>query len=342
MKQDHSKFSTVPLEALWWRAKISKEDVRWVRQHLGHGLQHSKDFQCFPKSVGVTPGPLGRDWQKRVYFVEGETAPRVQIALGDRYNYREAYGRARLAGDPHLSPHGLFRELKNGYHEHAMLFMQQFGPLTWALDSGPERGAGWINLSDFWDRHTRYVAVLQLWESRGNEDDLRQSWQWIHERLDRINRVGPASFGSVSSWSGERYYDFPGVFPWERAELPEGWEQPYPLLLQAAHEVVNYELNLHTQDCRQVWLMQPSGSIPDVTFEPTRSYASLWGALWDLFGQDVCTLKLGWRVCLECGRRFYPKDRRSVCCSSKHQALWSKRKWARENRGPQILNHSRS
>jgi hypothetical protein len=196
---------------------------------------------------------------------------------------------------------------------------------------------GWVNLSDFWDRHTRFVGVMQLWESRLDEEALRQAWRWIYERLDQINRVPPAAFGAMPNWNFDKYYKFPGVFPWERGGIGEGLQNPHSFLLKTTHEVVHYELNLHTQECRQIWTMQPVGRSQDVRFEPIRSYGSLWAAIWDLFGQDISALTHAWRVCLECGRRFYPKDHRSVCCTTRHQALWSKRKWAREHRRPQIL-----
>jgi hypothetical protein len=340
--EDHSKFSTPALESLWWRADITKEDVRWVRKHLGRSLDGVKEFKSVPKGVGIADGPIPPDWHSRVHFVEGETAPRVQIPLGEKYDYRKEYRRARREQDPHLSPHGMFRDLENGFHEHAMQFMRQFGPLTWQITTGRHGEEGWVNLSDFWDRHTRFVGVMELWESRLNEEALRRAWRWIYERLDQINRVPPAAFGAMRNWNFDKYFRFPGVFPWQRGGIEEGLQIPHSFLLKTTYEVVHCELNLHTQECRQIWMMQPIGSTQDVRFQPIRSYGSLWGAIWDLFGQDISTLAHAWRVCLECGRRFYPKDHRSVCCTTKHQALWSKRKWAREHRRPRISRMPKS
>jgi hypothetical protein len=337
--EDHSQFSTPPLESLWWRADITKEDVRWVRQHLGHSLDGLREFEAEPKALYCIDGPIGRDWGSRVRFIRGEAAPHVQIALGEKYDYRADYKRARDKGDPDLSPHGLFRQLQNGFHEHAMQFMQQFGPLSWKIATGRRGEEGWVNLSDFWNRHMRFVAVLQLWESRFDEQALKESWRWIYERLDRINRVAPANFGATPNWNLSKYYEFPGRFPWEtQGGIEEGLSEHHLLLLQTTHDIVHFELNLHTQECRQIWTMKPVADGRDVRFEPIRSYGSLWGAIWGLFGEDICTLRHGWRLCLECGRRFYPKDHRSVCCTSQHQALWSKRKWAREHRKPQTLS----
>ena len=76
--------------------------------------------------------------------------------------------------------------------------------------------------------------------------------------------------------------------------------------------------------------MEGSRLVEDELFEPSRAFTSLWAAIWELFGLD--TRRYGWRVCRICGRLFYPKDRRSVCCNTQHQSLWSKRDWARRNR----------
>ena len=78
-----------------------------------------------------------------------------------------------------------------------------------------------MNLADFWDRHTRFIGVTQLWESRFDVEALKNSWRWIYERLDRINGVGPAKLGDVPNWNFDRFIGFPGVFPWERDGIRE-------------------------------------------------------------------------------------------------------------------------
>jgi hypothetical protein len=341
--QDHRKFSTVPRQSLWWRANIVKDDLRWVRQNLGRCLDGSGAFETIPPSLHLTDGPLGRSWDKRVAFVEGENAPRISVPIGGKYDYRKECERARRESDPYLSPHGFFRKLESGFHHHALHFMQQFGPLTWKPNTLAGRAAEWISLSDFWDKHARFVAVSQLWEARFDDRSLEKAWQWIHERRNQIDRAGPAQFGSVPLWKVDTYSPLPEGLPWEREEgfdarmedlIDFGTMQKFSL------EVVQNELNMHTADCRQIWLMKTIGnSTPDVTLQPTRGFASLWGAIWDLFGQDASTLKHSWRVCLECGELFYPKDHRSLCCKTEHQALWSKRKWARENRRPGVFGN---
>jgi len=69
----------------------------------------------------------------------------------------------------------MFRDLEDGYHEHAMQFMQRFGPLTWRVTTGRRGEEGWVDLCDFWDKHARFVGVAKLWESRFDEESLKEA-----------------------------------------------------------------------------------------------------------------------------------------------------------------------
>ena len=321
---------------MWWRAQITKEDLQWARAHLGHALDGLKEFKAIPSPAGFSSGPLPRDWQRRVIYVEHENSPHVQIQRGEKYDYRRDYESAKGERDPYLSPHGAFRNLENGYHVHALQFMQQFGALNWELRW--PNSVEWVDLADFWARHARFVGVSMLWEAP-SEDQLRDAWRWIYQRIQDINRVGPAPLGHVPLWQGT-YAPPAENLPWES----EGaFLDTHPGVLQeTTFVVIENELNMHTSDCRQIWMRNRVGNAPeDVVFRPIRGFTSLWGAIWDLFGQDASDISHSWRMCLECGRSFYPKDVRSVCCTSKHQALWSKRRWAREHRRPKYVHRSR-
>jgi len=307
--EDTRKFSTVSRESLWWRANITHDELRWFRQNLGRSLDGIKAFETIPPSLHLTDGPLGRTLDERVAFVEGGSAPCINVPIGERYDYRQNYEQARHERDPHLSPHGLFRVLENGFHHHALQFMQQFGALSWKPHTLTGRAAEWINLSEFWDKHARFVGVSKLWEGRFSDGALRQAWKWVYDRREQLDRTGPASFGSVPLWKVDTYSPLPQGLPWEREE---GFEAAIDDLVdfgsiqQFSLEVVLNELNMHTADCRQIWLLAPIGdSAQDSTLQPTRGFASLWGAIWDLFGQDASNLTHSWRVCLECGRLFY-------------------------------------
>src|SRR5258708_3597440 len=86
------KFSTPPIESQWWRAEISRQEIAWVQQNLGRNLDGQRHFGTLPPKVrlpviGLYPGC---PWTDRVVYVEGEKAPRVLIALGKKYSFREA------------------------------------------------------------------------------------------------------------------------------------------------------------------------------------------------------------------------------------------------------------
>ena len=94
---------------------------------------------------------------------------------------------------------------------------------------------------------------------------------------------------------------------------------------------------------------QSDQTLPVQSVQPARAnrqrlWQELWqaimtrvgGAIWELFGLD--TRQYAWKLCELCGRLFYPKDRRSVCCSTEHQSLWSKRVWARKHRADTRYN----
>ena len=71
--QEHPKFSTPSVDSLWWRAKINKDDVRWVRQHLGRFMEGVTAFKLIPKSEFLIESGIESDWSGRVRFVEVTT-----------------------------------------------------------------------------------------------------------------------------------------------------------------------------------------------------------------------------------------------------------------------------
>lgn len=328
------KFSTPSNAERWWRADIAAEDIHWVQQNLGSGLDGKKRFRTVPSNVALA-GSLypGCPWPDRVAFVEGESAPQVLISLGGEYNYHSAYSESRKKRDPYLSPHGLFRHLRAGYHKHAFQFMAQFGPLFIDSETRSPGDSWWLSLGDFWDKQARFVAVANLWEDRFDPGKLREDWASLQEQHERLDRAGKAPLGYIPDPLQE--YVQLCRMPWQwgsdRATL---FNRNFSLQQKLVYALVQSELILHTQDCVLTWTETKDppreGVPPAVSFEPTRSFTSLWGAIWELFGLD--TPQYGWRLCRLCGKLFYPKDHRSVCCSTEHQSLWSKREWARKHR----------
>ena len=330
--QSFLKFST-PIAERWWRLTIDAQDLRWIQQNLGHGVEYQKRFRTIRSQVALT-GALYPDlpWSGRVVFVEGECAPRVLVSLDGAYNYHAAYAIAREKREPQLSPHGLFRDLEAGYHKHAFQFMQQFGPLFVDSTTRLPGDSWWLSLADFWDKQARFVAVAKLWEDRFDAEKLREHWVSLSEHHERLDRAGAAPLGYIP----DPIHKFIPLcqMPWQakNGQILSRKAQA-DLRQRLVYKLVQSELILHTQDCVLTWTERepPSTELGHAPFfEPTRCFASLWGAIWEFFGLD--TRQYGWKLCQLCGKLFYPRDRRSVCCRTEHQSLWSKREWARIHR----------
>lgn len=328
------QFSITSIEEQWWRAEIGGPEIAWVQQNLGRDLAGQHRFRTVAPDVKLSDAGIypGCPWTDRIVYVEGESAPRVLIFLGRKYNFRAGYAKARKEHDPHLSPHGLFRNLEPGFHKHAFQFMKEFGPLFINAPNRLPLEPLWISLSDFWNRHARYVAMAKLWEDRFDPDKLIADWTAMGEQHEKLNAGGTAPLGYIpdSTYGSVRLCS---KLPWER----EGYELEalhLPNVLRGlVYELLHCELILHTQDCVQTWTRKTvphEEFIWDEIFEPTRAYTSLWSAIWELFGLDA--RQYGWKICQICGRLFYPGDRRSVCCNTEHQSLWSKRMWAQQHR----------
>lgn len=327
------KSSTPPFDARWWRAKISSEDLSWARQNLARGSEASRGFPFFDQNVRLRTALYdGIPWNERVAFVKSERGPRVLLQLGSPYNYRTAYHQALDKRDPYLSPHGQFRLLEPDFHKHAFQFMQQFGPLFIDTETRLPSESLWVNLSDFWDKHARFVAVSKLWEERFDPEKLRANWEAIGGQHERLDNAAAAPLGHIPDPKHGHVRLCPSL-PWEWDTHEQASFASSDHLRGLVHDLVYCELILHTQDCVLSWTRRPvrdGESTEDELFEPSRAFTSLWSAIWELFGLD--TRRYGWRVCQICGLLFYPKDRRSVCCTTEHQSRWSKRAWARRHR----------
>jgi hypothetical protein len=324
------QFSTPPHDERWWRLDVRIRDLRWIQKNLGHGLEHEKRFRTTPRTVALS-GDVYEDcpWVERVSFMEDESAPSVLVSLGDAYNYRSAYAEARKKKDPLLSPHGLFRNLEPGYHKHAFQFMQQFGPLFIESSTRLRGESWWLSLADFWDRQARFLALAKLWEDRFDPHKLQQHWAALGDQHERLDRAGAAPLGCIPD-PIRRFIPFCRM-PWQaKDDQIRSPTANASLQQRRVYELVKSELILHTQDCVLTWNATAGESSRTTVFEPTRSFTSLWGAMWELFGLD--TRQYGWKLCQLCGKLFYPKDQRSVCCGTEHQSLWSKRVWARKHR----------
>lgn len=331
-KRDFLQFSTPPNHERWWRIEIGGEDLQWIQKQLGHGLDYQRRLATSSSVASLTEAVYADClWAQRVSLRNGKSAPHVLVSLGETYNYHSAYAKARERRDPHLSPHGLFRSLEPGYHKHAFQFMQEFGPLFIESSTRRRGDSWWLSLDDFWDRHARFVAVAKLWEDRFDPDKLRGHWHLLSEHHTRLDRAGAAPLGYIPDPT-YRYIQLYRM-PWQLEQnLSSSLEAEALFQQRRVYQLVHSELILHTQDCISTWTattQSPASPSEPMVFEPTRCFTSLWGVIWEQFGLDT---RYEWRLCRECGKLFYPKDPRSVCCCTDHQSLWSKREWAREHR----------
>jgi len=74
--------------------------------------------------------------------------------------------------------------------------MREFGPLF--IESTTRlRDSWWLSLTDFWDRHARFVAVVNLWEDRFEPGKLRKHWASLCEQHERLDRAGTAPLGYI-------------------------------------------------------------------------------------------------------------------------------------------------
>ena len=104
----------------------------------------------------------------------------------------EAYCQSHAKHDPLLAPHGFFRALPHGQDRAAIEFVKQFGPLDWPHEKAikdEHRGimAYPFILVDFWAKRLRYTHVLQVWEARDDESNLRSAFSALYKNLSQIN-----------------------------------------------------------------------------------------------------------------------------------------------------------
>jgi hypothetical protein len=278
-------------------------------------------------------GPaLPEKWSERVLFKAGEIHPRVLVQLDARYEFRQILEKAQLERDPELAPHVRFRKLSPGNDAVALGFIRECGPLF--QDDMGRKPLVWINLNDFWSKHARFVAIARLYESIGDFGSLRDAFVNIVENIKSLDAAGPAELGKIPhTHKGLPYIRY--VVLCESRDYRMVDEDGDPLfdhrtLQKRARQLICAELILQTfEGIRSGW--EDVDEEGGMKFRPTRIVTSLWAAMWEMFGLDTWG-GYGWRSCKICGKYFYPVQLNSECCNSAHQALWSKRQYAKKSR----------
>jgi hypothetical protein len=254
--------------------------------------------------------------------------------MGRRYDFRERFERAFAEREPDLAPHVMFRKLAPGNDAMALGFMKEFGPLS--LRDFDHHANEWVNLNDFWSRHARFVAIVRLYESFDDCEALRNALVDLLGNIELINAVGPARVGCIPD--PQKGQPYPEVIPLSMYEPSEynqrerngdlAWDHQH--LRDHARKIIWAELTLQTHEgLRSGW-----GYVDEedaARFRPTRIVTSLWAGMWEMFGLETWR-GLSWRSCKICSKYFYPLQVNSECCSPEHQALWSKRQYAKRRR----------
>jgi hypothetical protein len=328
-----TELSTDNWQHMWPRAIVP------IRRESGVFVWHTRDG-----GVAWTTG-----------FDEGAL---ISLYSGEPYNVMEAYRRSHAKHDPLLSPHGFFRALPHRQDRAALEFVKQFGPLDWPHEEAVKDehlgvAAYPFSLDDFWAKHLRYRHVLQLWEARDDESNLRSAFSALFKNLSQINLAegrklkdaSPSKGGSVNDEIHDR--DFAPLLPlqegiplpWERAQLPfEDWlrGRSFKELRDAAIQIFHGELNAHRVEARWFRMDVYDPSQP-TAFQLHFLGGNLWQRIWELAGLDTSQVK-SWRICPGCNTIFYPKRSDQFYCNSREQVLASKRNYINNRRQRERLN----
>ena len=253
-------------------------------------------------------------------------------SLTDHYNLHQAYEQACAKKNPYLAPNARFRKLRSGDISGAHEFLESFGPLT--LDIGQRlsgRGDVIVDLRKFWALHLRFSLIATLWESLDNREQLADAIFAIYQRREELSAYGKfplgQKFGPPPHSDPRDRYKFPWQSQRQRATL---WLKSATIdeMREWALQLVLLELNIHTRDQRILW--QRGWEESGRKFRTVVWVDSLWSAIWEFSGWNMTDLS--WRRCPHCQRFFYPKRHDQFYCTPRQQALWSKRRYAAEER----------
>jgi hypothetical protein len=245
-----------------------------------------------------------------------------------RYDLPTTYEDAHAKNNPCLAPHGFFRELHSGNNKQAQEFLEKFGPLT--LEPAQRvHGIGpvHVNLAEFWSLQRRFSLIAAISESIDDRKPLEAALLKSYQnRYDFAIPIGQIS-GLPPRFEAGREYEF----PWQgQMQDASEWLGSAPMeeLRECALQLILFELNTHTQELRVVW--ERGWEASGRRFRPVVWVTSLRSAMWEFWGRD--TIGLSWRRCPHCQTLFYPKRHDQTCCTPHQQALWSKRRYAAEQR----------
>jgi hypothetical protein len=262
--------------------------------------------------------------------------------MGAKYEFRQMFEKAQEQRDPELAPHVRFRRLAPGNAAVALDFIRDFGPLH--LTDMTRNPIVWIDLNDFWRRHARFVAVVRLYEALHDCKGLLQALVDIADNISSLDGVEPAKLGMIpDTHKDSPYIRYAYINSSDDYRKVNQFGDPmydHRDLRDWSRDLIRAELILQTHEgIRSGW--EELDENEGLGFRPTRVVTSLWAAMWEMFGLDTWR-GFGWRSCRICGKYFYPLQLNSECCNPEHQALWSKREYARRRRFEESACHQGS
>lgn len=328
-------------EGTWPQASLSESDILWARRNLVRdkdGVSNLQNNPQFRNSTDVNfrdyVPSLPKKWEGRVVFEQGRSHPRVLLQMGRRYDFRERFEQAYAERDPAIAPHVMFQSLSPGNDAVALEFIKECGPLF--LDDFDNQANVWVDLNDFWSKHARFRAIVRLYEELEGCETLRVALLSLLGNIESLNAAGPKPIGYIpdpqKTKPFEKLVDFSEFKPDEYSLRGRNnvlaWN--HQRLRDHARTIILAELTLQTNDgLRSGWEYLPEEE--GVGFRPIRIITSLWAAIWEMFGLETWR-GYSWRSCRICSKYFYPMQANSDCCTPQHQALWSKREYARKRR----------
>ena len=253
--------------------------------------------------------------------------------LTDRYDLRETYNEAHSKKDPWVAPHGLLRKLRFRENDHAKEFLETFGPLK--LNVGERlSGTGFallVDLDQFWSLQRRFALVAKIFESLDDRDKLTEALLTLYESWRTVSEYTKFPLGQILGPPPAVEQKGRYEFPWELKQQPATtWLKSATIeeMRQWALQLILLELNAHMHDRRIQW--ERGWEASGRKFRSVVWVDSLWSAIWEFWGKD--TIGVSWRQCPHCQIFFYPKRRDQFYCTPRQQALWSKRRYAAEQR----------
>jgi hypothetical protein len=251
---------------------------------------------------------------------------------GSDYDWLKFHHRVKISGQALATPHGWFWGLPHENFKFAAKFLKLFGPfspVTLRLNGGDEYAP--VDLGDFWNKQLRFKAVTKLWITLEDIGALRQSWAELGSQLTQIDVADDFPLGSIPKPDASGHVELDlTILQHLRNQALNGasvkiWleEQGAATLKQGAISLVEAELDAHLWHLAH-W--QSGAGTVRPSFELTLVPVNLWSALWYLFALDT-QRRVGWRICPNDQRLFYPPRKDRFYCTTEEQQIHSKSDW---------------